>query len=260
MIFLSHNYLDKPVVEQIALVLRQKYGQQSVFYDSWSIQPGQGIIDKMEEGLSECKHFFFFVSHNSLTSELVKLEWQNMLMRAAKKEISFIPIRLDGAKMPVLLTQTLYIDLYSNGLDIATQQIIDVIEGNNTYRTPIACTPNIRAYKYSEGNRVVIECHAEYWIENKSSFMFCTQCDTSKIQIDVRDEMIYSKGIANNQNINDKYITNCIFVSIQRAISPGFPLIIEFSSSDCSNFDIEHVLHERTNRCFKSVLMVIANR
>ena len=60
MIFLSHNHLDKPVVEQVALELSQRYGQQNVFYDSWSIQPGQGIIDKMEEGLSKCKFFFLF--------------------------------------------------------------------------------------------------------------------------------------------------------------------------------------------------------
>ena len=50
MIFLSHNYKDKPVVEQIALKLSAIYGQNNVFYDSWSIQPGQGIIDKMNEG------------------------------------------------------------------------------------------------------------------------------------------------------------------------------------------------------------------
>lgn len=40
MIFLSHNWKDKPVVEQIALRLRNIYGQNNVFYDSWSIQPG----------------------------------------------------------------------------------------------------------------------------------------------------------------------------------------------------------------------------
>ena len=57
MIFLSHNYKDKPVVEQVALKLSAIYGQQNVFYDSWSIQPGDGIIDKMEEGLRNCFEF-----------------------------------------------------------------------------------------------------------------------------------------------------------------------------------------------------------
>lgn len=68
MIFLSHNFKDGDI-----------FGQENVFYDSWSIQPGDGIIDKMNDGLTQCKLFFFFVSNNSLNSEMVKLEWQNAL-------------------------------------------------------------------------------------------------------------------------------------------------------------------------------------
>lgn len=62
MIFISHTAKDKAIVEPIALRLAQVYGQNNVFYDSWSIQPGDGIIDKMNEGLTNCKFFFFFVS------------------------------------------------------------------------------------------------------------------------------------------------------------------------------------------------------
>lgn len=84
MIFLSHNYKDKPVVEQVALRLKSIYGIDKVFYDSWSIQPGDGIIDKMNEGLSNCKFFLFFISQNSLSSNMVKLEWQNALFRISQ--------------------------------------------------------------------------------------------------------------------------------------------------------------------------------
>ena len=59
MIFVSHNYKDKPVVEQFALRLRDTFGQDQVFYDSWSIQPGDGIVGKMDEGLAKCKLFLF---------------------------------------------------------------------------------------------------------------------------------------------------------------------------------------------------------
>ena len=102
MIFLSHNYNDKPVVEQIALKLKEIFGQDNVFYDSWSIQPGQGIIDKMNEGLTNCRYFLFFISKNSLTSEMVKMEWQNALFKAAQNRIMFIPIRMDASVMPAI--------------------------------------------------------------------------------------------------------------------------------------------------------------
>ncbi len=111
MIFLSHNFKDKAIVEPIALRLRDIFGQENVFYDSWSIQPGDGIIDKMNDGLTQCKLFFFFVSNNSLNSEMVKLEWQNALMKMTSGQTKIIPIRLDNCIMPTILMQSLYIDL-----------------------------------------------------------------------------------------------------------------------------------------------------
>lgn len=84
MIFLSHNYKDKDIVEPIAIKLKEIYGQENIFYDSWSIKPGESIIGKMDEGLSKCKWFFFFISNNSLNSSMVGLEWQSALYKATK--------------------------------------------------------------------------------------------------------------------------------------------------------------------------------
>ena len=50
MIFLSHTHDDMPVVEPFALQLRKIFGEEKVFYDSWSIQPGDGIIEKINDG------------------------------------------------------------------------------------------------------------------------------------------------------------------------------------------------------------------
>ena len=124
-IFLSHNHKDKAIVEPIAVVLKNKYGEDSVFYDSWSIKPGDGIIDKMNNGLEKCDFFFFFISNNSIHSEMVKLEWQNALVKAAKKELRFIPVRVDNCSMPDILLQILNIDLNKVGFDFGVRQIIN---------------------------------------------------------------------------------------------------------------------------------------
>ncbi|WP_353738844.1 toll/interleukin-1 receptor domain-containing protein [Collinsella ihumii] len=58
-------------MEPAALALSRAFGRDNVFYDSWSIQPGDGIIDKMNSGLEDCDCFFLFVSERSLTSEMV---------------------------------------------------------------------------------------------------------------------------------------------------------------------------------------------
>lgn len=87
----------------------------------------------MNQGLEECKYFFFFVSKNSLASNMVKLEWQNALYKATKNQAKLIPIKLDDCLMPDILIQTLYIDIYGKGLDYGLSQIIDVINNKITW-------------------------------------------------------------------------------------------------------------------------------
>lgn len=134
MIFLSHNYKDKNIVRQIAEILSNTFGEDNVFYDEWSIQPGDSIIGKMSEGLEKCKFFFFFISKNSLSSEMVTLEWQTAL-RDNNKGIRFIPVVLDNdVNLPIIITNILHINLCNVGFDVAVRQIIDVINGDNTYK------------------------------------------------------------------------------------------------------------------------------
>ena len=248
MIFLSHNYNDKPVVEQIALKLSTVYGQSNVFYDSWSIQPGQGIIDKMNEGLTNCRYFLFFISKNSLTSEMVKLEWQNALFKAAQNRILFIPIRMDSSIMPTILTQNLYIDLFAQGIEVALRQIVDVISGNNTFREQNKQFSNMVAYKYREGNKLMIECHAEHFLEPISSFLFCTQQATEKIKVELIGESMCMANSYNGITLENGYKTNAIYRSISKGTLPGFPFIVGLSSD--MQFDIEIVMHEKEKGMF----------
>ena len=148
LIFLSHNHADKPVVEPVAIRLRDIFGQDQVFYDSWAIQPGDGIIDKMNEGLTSPKFLFFFVSEKSLQSDMVKLEWQNALYKATKGQCKIIPVRVDGSAMPPVLLQNVYIDMFAHGVEAAIVQIVNVIQGNNTF------TPQHLGFSRAESDHV----------------------------------------------------------------------------------------------------------
>lgn len=130
MIFISHNHNDKDVVKPIANNLARVFSMEEIFFDDWSIRPGDGIIDKMNQGLGATTHFFFFVSKNSLQSKMVDLEWQNALLKSTKGELKFIPVKLDDCMMPQILLQTLYIDLFGKGFEVALRQIIDVVNGS----------------------------------------------------------------------------------------------------------------------------------
>lgn len=164
MIFLSHNSNDKPIVREIAKTLKDVFGTDKVFYDEWSIQPGDGIIDKMNEGLANCEFFFFFISEHSLKSKMVELEWQNALMKKAKEGIKFIPVKLDQSIPPAILLQTLYIDLFANGLEVATRQLVDVINGQNTFQNNHPQFSNILGIIKKDGASTVIEFQAQYYM------------------------------------------------------------------------------------------------
>lgn len=256
MIFISHNQKDKPIIEPIAMRLAAVYGQDMVFYDSWSIQPGDGIIDKMNEGLAKCKYFFYFVSANSLTSSMVKLEWQNALVRAAQSQIKFIPVRLDQSPLPAIMLQTLYIDLFTNGLDVAIRQMVDVINGNNTFQPGALSFKNLVAYKYKEGNKLIVECRALQYLEPISQFSFMTFDDIDKIQYSLRGESAYLFGKHKDVPINPAMKANFITLGLGRGTLPGFPFIGEFYSNELSSFDIVSVLHQVSSERFAPIPMM----
>lgn len=256
MIFISHNRKDKPIVEPIALKLAGVFGQDKVFYDSWSIQPGDGIIDKMNEGLSNCKYFFYFVSSNSLTSSMVKMEWQNALVKAAQNLIKFIPVRVDQSSLPPIMLQTLYIDLFSNGIDVALRQMIDVIKGVNTFKSGMPSFNNLVAYKYHSGNKLIIECRALHYLEPITMFSFMTLDDIDKINHNVPEEVMHSSGKHKDVLLNTGMKANFITVGISRGTLPGFPFVVELSSNELSSFDVISVLHQVSSDNFAPIPMI----
>lgn len=117
MIFISYNHNDEQLVDMIARRLELEFGRDNIFYDKWSMQPGDSIIGKMNEGLEQFTTFFYFLSPNSLTSKMVAKEWQSALNKAVNEKLRFVAVRLADCKPPAILTDTLYIDLYGKGLD-----------------------------------------------------------------------------------------------------------------------------------------------
>ncbi len=230
MIFLSHNSKDKVIVEPFANKLAEVFGRDKVFYDSWSIQPGDGIIDRMESGLTEAKYFFFFVSENSLQSGMVKLEWQNAIMKATNGKVKFIPIRLDKSVMPTLLTQTLYLDVYQNGFDIVLRQMIDVINGVNTYRSTAETYENIKVKVKLNEKEAEILFYAETYMEPISRYGIILANEEEDITWKCETDPMIIEGF-NNAAVNIGNVAfNALAITVQRATTPEFPVKIRVTS------------------------------
>lgn len=255
MIFISHTHSDKPLVEPIALKLSEVFGQENVFYDSWSIQPGDGIINEMNEGLTKCKFFFFFVSKKSLDSGLVKLEWQNALMKSAKKEIKFIPVKMDDCNMPEILLQNLYIDFNGNGSDVAVRQIIDVINGENIFRQGRnEGYKNMRGYVSASNAGIRIEFRSETYMEPQAKFAILIKNPKEEYSWKAEGMSLPSNYLENYDVDGERY--NVIQISRPTPVSPGFPYVVNITPKENVEIKIGGLMHAFTNTQYKDIPVV----
>lgn len=227
MIFISYTHKDKELVDVITQHLSSVFNQDKIFYDAWSIQPGDGIVEKMEEGLKKCKFFFFFVSKNSLLSNMVKLEWQNAIIKATKNEAKLIPVKLDDCMMPQVLLQTLYIDIFGQGLENGIRQMIDVVQDINRYNPPSQTYENLRGYIKKAEKEITIEFKAETYLEPISRFLILLENNENEIETDCVSDSFFNHGFNKDLKLNTGLNTNGIFVAVQRGTSPGFPFVVK---------------------------------
>lgn len=253
MIFISHTNKDKPIVEPIAERLAKVYGISNVFYDSWSIQPGDGIIDRMNDGLEKCRFFFFFVSKNSLQSNMVKIEWQNAIYKATNGQAKIIPVKLDDCLMPAILLQTLYIDVYGKGIENAVRQIVDIIDGKNIFSSKgVQPYENIRGtiIQISE-KEVDIEFRAETYMEPISRYLVVLNNEKRDISHKCLSDSTYKYGFNKNVITIGNETFSAILFCIDRATTPNFPAKFKVISE--KKIDIKMLMRAESEKYFQSI-------
>lgn len=245
-IFLSHNSADKPVVEPVAIRLKAIFGQNQVFYDSWSISPGDGIIDQMNKGLNAPEFVFFFVSKASLNSGMVKLEWQNALYAASKGKTHIIPVRVDGTPMPPVLMQTLYIDMHTIGLEAAIAQIVSVAQGNASFTPQHEGFSNL-TYSISkpvDGALDIVIC-ASHLMEPNPNFLLLVGNSESELAWQIPGAPGFYGGFHQDVGLNDGTKHNGILMRPMNAtLTPTYPVRLQIKPKGSALIDFRGVMHE----------------
>lgn len=245
MIFISHTYSDKPVIEPVAMRLRDIFGEDKVFYDAWSIQPGDGIMEQMNKGLTDPRFVFFFVSEASLKSKMVEMEWQNALMKATKGACKIIPVRVDGSPMPALLTQTLYIDMFSNGIEVATQHIIGVIQGTKGFEPAHEKFSNLTWSVEGEiTNEVEISIRASHLMEPNPYFLVLLDNDNQQTKVKLTNGSPSVGGYNPGVVVSGKEVNAWAIAPIGGAITPKHPLRITITSIDGTAIVLRGIMHK----------------
>jgi TIR domain len=253
-IFLSHNHNDKPLVEPVAIRLAAIFGQDQVFYDSWSITPGDGIIDQMNKGLEAPEFVFFFVSGNSLNSGMVKLEWQNALYAASKGKTRIIPVRVDGTAMPPILRQTLFIDMHTIGLEAAIAQIVSVTQGNASFTPQHQGFSNL-TYEVVTGTDGSLEIvvRASHLMEPNPRFMLLVG--------NTQDEIEWTAGVGTfmggfNSDVrldNGTTHNGVVMSPISGSLTPAFPWRMQLKKRGTKPIVFRDVLHQVSESDWRAI-------
>ena len=107
-IFLSHTAQDKPLIERLAIALRD-YGFE-VWFDKWEIKVGDSIVSKINDGLHASDLLLVALSKGSVESDWVKEELNTALMRQlSKKNIQVLPALIEPCDIPPLLEHRRYV-------------------------------------------------------------------------------------------------------------------------------------------------------
>ncbi|MDO8409414.1 MAG: toll/interleukin-1 receptor domain-containing protein [Phenylobacterium sp.] len=256
MIFLSHTHADKPVVEPVALQLASIFGQDEVFYDSWSIRPGDGIIDRMNHGMTSPEFVFFFVSAKSLASEMAKLEWQNALYQATKGKTRLIPVRVDGAPMPAILSQTVYIDMFANGIDAAIRQIVSLVQGNASFTPAHEAFSNLTwTVDGDPSSQLAVTIKASHLLEPNPSFAFLVANRIEEVHCWIRGAPAVRSGPNENTTLPDGRQAGIILCApFSGALTPQIPIAFTLAPKPgATPVALIEVMHQAAEREYKTI-------
>jgi len=259
MIFLSLHTRDKAAVEPIAIKLSAVFGNEKVFYDGWTGQPCEGITGKNEQILAKCEFFFFFVSKNSLDSDLLKLEWQDAIYKATDNHAHLIPVKLDDCIMPAILLQTLYIDMFGTGVDYGLRQMIDVINKNHTLQPVEKTYENVRGYKIlskSINNELFLEVRAETYVEPISKYIVLLNHDEPEIEGKCINNVLIQQVFVKDVEVGENYKSNGIFFDMVRPIAPGFPIKFSIKSKNGHPIRFNGIMREIAENKIRHIPMI----
>lgn len=208
----------------------------------------------MNAGLANPEFVFFFVSH-SLKSKMVELEWQNALLKSTKGHCRIIPVRVDGCSMPPLLLQNLYIDMFAHGIEATIVQLVNVIQGNNTF-TPQHLGFSNLTYRLSGDlkHRMVITIAASHLMEPNPDFLVLVGNTEQQISIQLNRGEPFRGGFNENVRLDDGTVVNAHAVSpLGGAITPQRTIVITLEANGDTPIQFIGILHKKTQDRYESI-------
>src|SRR5262245_41471507 len=112
-IFISYSREDRPVVHQIAPLLREVYGYTAIWFDE-DLVGGQNWWDEILRQIAACDIFLYLLSEDSANSPYCQAESSE----ARRLQKAILPVRIkENSPIPDDLSRIQYVDL-TDGINL----------------------------------------------------------------------------------------------------------------------------------------------
>jgi hypothetical protein len=109
-IFVSHSSADIVVAERVSNALRAL--NYPVWYAEWRIEPGDSIVERIEDGLAQNDTLVILLSKSSVESAWVRRELSSAIMtQLSEQAVTIVPVLIEPCTIPPSLVDIKYVDL-----------------------------------------------------------------------------------------------------------------------------------------------------
>ena len=104
LVFISHNKGDKATARLLAAALVET--RVNVWFDEWTLRPGDSIVGGIDNGLAQCDVFVLIWSESARQSNWVGTELRAVINRRVRdRTLRIVPVLTDSTPLPVLVAE-----------------------------------------------------------------------------------------------------------------------------------------------------------
>jgi hypothetical protein len=135
-VFISHSSHDKPFVKRLASALLSE--GFPVWLDSWKLELGDSLLDRVFEGIESSSMVLLVVSRHAIDSGWVNREMNAALSKEDQAGRKFlIPIKIDDCQLPDKVADRLYAD-FSASFSAPLGRLVGILESRGCRDFPVS--------------------------------------------------------------------------------------------------------------------------
>jgi hypothetical protein len=157
-VFLSHNTADKEFVRRLAAATAVTGAH--VWFDEWTIRPGDSIPSAIDQGLAQFSVFALVWSDAASKSQWVRSEMHAALARwMVDQSLRVVPVVIDRTPLPPLLAPLAYVNAMDADHLRAARQLLG-IESESAFRLAVQAFIEEAGLEFREfwGVGVMVAC------------------------------------------------------------------------------------------------------